>query len=212
MGGGYPVVNALAVSGSTLYAGSEFTTAGGVAANYIAQWNGSTWSALGSGMNSYVFALAVSGSTLYAGGFFTTAGGDAANYIAQWNGSGWSALGSGVNSYVLSLAVSESALYAGGEFTTAGGKASGYCAEALSSPPASPFVIVTTNGGFGFDKKQFQFTLIGPAGSNAVISASTNLHNWLPLATNPLVSGSLNFTDTLATNYPSRFYRATLQP
>ena len=44
-------VYALAVSGSTLYAGGGFTTAGGSAANYIAQWNGSSWSALGSGMN-----------------------------------------------------------------------------------------------------------------------------------------------------------------
>ena len=48
-------VYALAVSGSTLYAGGDFTTAGGNAANYIAQWNGSSWSALGSGMNSSVW-------------------------------------------------------------------------------------------------------------------------------------------------------------
>ena len=43
-------VYALAVSGSTLYAGGDFTTAGGSAANNIAQWNGSSWSALGSGI------------------------------------------------------------------------------------------------------------------------------------------------------------------
>ena len=99
-GGSY--VSALAVSGSTLYAGGMFTTAGGHAANDIAQWNGSSWSALGSGVSEgdlygpYVSALAVSGGTLYAGGNFTTAGGSAANYIAQWNGSSWSALGSGM--------------------------------------------------------------------------------------------------------------------
>ena len=39
---------------NTLYAGGEFTTAGGNAANDIAQWNGSSWSALGSGMNGDV--------------------------------------------------------------------------------------------------------------------------------------------------------------
>ena len=122
-------VSALAVSGSTLYAGGYFTTAGGIAANYIAQWNGSSWSALGSGMNGYVSALAVSGSTLYAGGNFTTAGGSAANYIAQWNGSSWSALGSGMNGYVSALAVSGSTLYAGGYFTTAGGNAANYIAQ-----------------------------------------------------------------------------------
>jgi hypothetical protein len=89
----------------------------------IAQWDGSNWSALGSGMNNYVYALAVSGSTLYAGGGFTTAGGSAANYIAQWNGSSWSALGSGMNNYVYALAVSGSTLFAGGYFTTEGGSA-----------------------------------------------------------------------------------------
>ncbi len=37
-------------SGSDVYAGGYFTTAGGSAATNIAKWNGSTWSALGSGM------------------------------------------------------------------------------------------------------------------------------------------------------------------
>src|SRR6266498_1548888 len=70
----YSNVLALAVSGSDAYAGGNFTTAGGNAANYIAKWNGSSWSALGSGMNSNVYALAVLGSDLYAGGYFTMAG------------------------------------------------------------------------------------------------------------------------------------------
>jgi hypothetical protein len=49
---GCPVVLALAVSGSDLYAGGEFTTAGGISAANIAKWNGSSWSALGSGMGA----------------------------------------------------------------------------------------------------------------------------------------------------------------
>ena len=68
-------VSALVVSGTNLYAGGYFTTAGGVTANFIAKWDGSSWSALGSGMNYWVSALAVSGTNLYAGGLFTTAGG-----------------------------------------------------------------------------------------------------------------------------------------
>ena len=52
-------VYALAVDASgTLYAGGYFTTAGGVSVKYIAKWDGSSWSALGSGMNNHVFALA----------------------------------------------------------------------------------------------------------------------------------------------------------
>ena len=87
------------MSGTNLYAGGYFTTAGGVAANNIAKWDGSAWSALGSGMNGQpdVYALAVSGTNLYAGGCFTTAGGVPANNIAKWDGSAWSALGSGMD-------------------------------------------------------------------------------------------------------------------
>jgi hypothetical protein len=82
-------VGALAVSGNTLYAGGAFTTAGGTAATNIAQWDGSRWSALGSGLNggygyyNGVSALAVSGNTLYAGGQFTIAGGKVSAYVAE---------------------------------------------------------------------------------------------------------------------------------
>jgi len=104
-----------------LYIGGVFTVAGGAVANYVAKWDGSTWSPLGSGVQSEVHALAVSGSDLYAGGTFTTAGGSPANRIAKWDGSAWSALGSGLNWYVEALAVSGTNLYVGGGFTTAGG-------------------------------------------------------------------------------------------
>ena len=133
----YPIVSALAVSGSDLYAGGVFTTAGGNAATNIAKWDGSSWSALGTGISAppypyyggRVDALAVSGSYLYAGGYFTTAGGSAANYIAQWDGSSWSALGSGMDDWVSVLAVSGSDLYAGGVFTMAGGSAANSVAK-----------------------------------------------------------------------------------
>ena len=116
--------------------GATFTTAGGVAANHIAKWNGSAWSALGSGMGGdrcqLVYALAVDGAgNLYAGGYFTTAGGVAANHIAKWNGSAWSALGSGMSDgAVAALAVDGAGnLYAGGYFTTAGGVAANRIAK-----------------------------------------------------------------------------------
>lgn len=41
-------VNALVLSGTDLYAGGTFITAGGVSAFGVAKWNGSNWSALGS--------------------------------------------------------------------------------------------------------------------------------------------------------------------
>src|SRR6266481_5137177 len=90
-----------------------FTTAGGTAVTNIAKWNGSSWSALSTGMDSDVEALAVSGSNVYAGGWFTAAGGSAAKHIAEWNGSNWTALGSGMNNYVLAMVASGSDVYVG---------------------------------------------------------------------------------------------------
>jgi len=69
---------------SKLIAAGMFTAADGVTANYIASWDGTSWSALGAGMNNRVFALTVYNNQLIAGGDFTTAGGMSANYIASW--------------------------------------------------------------------------------------------------------------------------------
>jgi len=128
-------VNALTVHDNggvpALYAGGEFTTAGGVAASRIARWDGTSWSALGSGVAGRVYALTDhddgSGPALYVGGEFFTVGGVAARMIARWDGTSWSALGSGMNLQVDALTVHDDgsgpALYAGGFFTTAGGVA-----------------------------------------------------------------------------------------
>jgi hypothetical protein len=135
LGSGLPTGGILAMTvfddgtGPALYVGGTFTSVGGVAANNIAKWNGSSWSALGTGMNSLVFALTVfdagSGPALYAGGDFTIAGGVPTRFIASWNGSAWSTLAGGeAGSFVLSLTVfndgTGAALYAGGNFSTAG--------------------------------------------------------------------------------------------
>jgi hypothetical protein len=122
-------VFAIAVMGTDIYAGGSFTSAGGVAVNYIGKWNGTAWSALGSGMSHEVHSVVVFGTDLYAGGSFTTAGGSPANYIAKWNGTAWSSLGTGMNGDVTSLAVSGTDLYAGGHFTAAGGVAVNYVAK-----------------------------------------------------------------------------------
>ena len=115
------IVYALAVSGSNVYAGGQFTNSGEMFINNIAKWDGSSWSALGSGMDHVVYALAVSGSNLYVGGEFTTAGGSSAQRVAKWDGSSWSAWGLGMNSTVWALAASGNDLFAGGDFTTADG-------------------------------------------------------------------------------------------
>ena len=127
-------VSALAVSGSTVYVGGNFTQAGGTAMNRVAQFDTSTqtWASLGSGtangVNGFVSALAVSGSTVYVGGEFVQAGGKPANFVARFDTTNeiWSSLGSGatngVRGRVNALAVSGRTLYVGGDFDQAGGE------------------------------------------------------------------------------------------
>ncbi len=46
-------------TGPALYAGGDFRTAGGAIFYYIAKWTGTSWAALGSGMNNTVRGLTV---------------------------------------------------------------------------------------------------------------------------------------------------------
>jgi hypothetical protein len=73
-------------------------------------------------------------------------------------------------------------------------------------------IVITTDAAFGFTNGVFGFNLIGPSGSNVVIQASTDLQTWVPVQTNLLGSGPLQFSDTNAPTNAQRFYRAQLLP
>jgi hypothetical protein len=204
-------VTALAVIGTKLYAGGGFSTAGGVPVNDIAQWDGTSWSALGSGVDGLVYAMTVSGTDLYVGGLFGHAGGVSASSIAKWDGSSWSALGSGANNAVMALAVSGASLYAGGAFLFAGNQVSAYVAKASLGQASTAPYIITTNSAFGFTNGQFGFDVSAAAGETLVILGSTNLVNWTPLQTNLLSSPLFYFIDPSAGTLTKRFYRAEAQ-
>jgi urease beta subunit len=128
-------VNALAVSGSTVYAGGSFTTLGGggtgtatrtrIGAVDAATGAATSWDP---GANNLVSALVVSGSSVYAGGSFTTLGGGGSGTATRLRigaldastgaATGWNP---GANGTVNVLALSGSTLYAGGSFTSLGG-------------------------------------------------------------------------------------------
>ncbi|HEX2837873.1 MAG TPA: hypothetical protein VHN77_07075 [Phycisphaerales bacterium] len=79
-------VFALAVlSSGDMVAGGQFSSAGSVAANNIARWDGSSWFAMGAGTNAPVRALlALPDGDLLAGGRFTSAGSHVSDHIARW--------------------------------------------------------------------------------------------------------------------------------
>ncbi|MFO0828982.1 MAG: hypothetical protein U0572_12650 [Phycisphaerales bacterium] len=120
-------------SGSSLYVGGAFTTAGGVASQGFARWDGDAWHAIGVSAGGGVLALnvvndVVSGApTLCAGGAFSSVAGVAASCIAAFDGRSWRALGGGVNDTVRAIQRFDDGggaqLYVGGEFTSAGGSA-----------------------------------------------------------------------------------------
>jgi uncharacterized repeat protein (TIGR01451 family) len=137
-------VNALAVSGSTLYAGGNFTDAGGQEIEGLAAWNGSAWSQVGGNAirvgssvgTVYSLAVNAAANTLYIGGSFDHVGGTvsngtvtntgvAASAVAEWNGTAWVALASGANSCctptAYALAYRSGRLYMAGNFSGAGG-------------------------------------------------------------------------------------------
>ncbi len=123
-----PEPGCMAVYNGNLYVGGYITNAGGVPVNTIAMWDGTNWSAVGSGItgavnssNPEIYAMAVYNGDLYVGGYFTTAGGAPASNIAKWNGTGWSALGSGINGFVHTMSVYNGKLIIGGNFTSANG-------------------------------------------------------------------------------------------
>lgn len=113
------VVNTLVVhddgTGPALYAGGKFTSIDGVPAVGIARWNGTTWSALGTGIagNPTMFnTLGVldlisvreeAGPRLYAAGSFLTMDGQPANSLACWDGTSWTGVGTGIPLGVLQI-------------------------------------------------------------------------------------------------------------
>ncbi|MGZ4263129.1 MAG: hypothetical protein ACXVS6_03280 [Solirubrobacteraceae bacterium] len=140
---GFTRVSALAVSGSTVYAGGLFTSIGGHARRYLAalgvrSGRASAWSPAPDGA---VLGLAVAGPTVYAAGSFTRIGGRARDLLAGLNAktgraSPWTpnAIGDGARV----VAVSGSTVYAGGPFRTVGAVARDRVLQLRSSGSSRP--------------------------------------------------------------------------
>ncbi|MBK8701300.1 MAG: T9SS type A sorting domain-containing protein [Saprospiraceae bacterium] len=112
-----PFIEDMIVYQGKLIVAGSFTNLNG--ANFIAAWNGTSWSALGNGgPNGQLNDLEVHNGLLYAGGSFSSPGSN----IAVWNGLAWNALGVGTNGPVNALfSLNSTNLFLGGHFSSAGG-------------------------------------------------------------------------------------------
>ncbi len=138
-----PTVYAMQVfddgGGPRLYVGGSFTSAGGIPAQNIARWDGSTFSPVGAGVNGFTLSPCVramtvfddgGGPALFVGGAIEQAGGSPASRIARWRNGAWQSVGDGwfnappaqPNGVIYALAVYDDgrgpALYAGGIAST----------------------------------------------------------------------------------------------
>jgi hypothetical protein len=80
-----------------------------------------------------------------------------------------------------------------------------------TAPWKLPYPLILNNG-LGV-QNQFGFTVSWATNASVVVEASADLKNpsWLPLTTNALNNGVVNFTDPEWANYPRRFYRVRSQ-
>ena len=197
-GGG---VQALAISGSTLFAGGSLSSIGGSAVSNIAAINLSDgmlsvgWSA---SVDSSVTNMVVDGDRLYIGGAFTTVNGVSQNRVAALNSSDGSlvtafdpSIGDGT---VEAIVTSGNSVYLGGSFTSVNGSSrSGGCQ--LSSSDGSlltgwnPNFVGTVNSIVLSDNTLYSgglFTKVGGvAGTTRNRLASFNLSDYSLTSWNP---------------------------
>ncbi len=107
----YPDVQALAEYNGDLYAGGDFTLAGGQPAVCIARWDGASWSPVGGGASGPVRDLVVHDGGLIAGGPFILAGPQLTS-IGRWDGQSWHAM----NIYCGNCSIDALAVHAGDLF------------------------------------------------------------------------------------------------
>jgi hypothetical protein len=211
-------INAIAVSGGTVYIGGSFSTVAGTTRNrmaalydtaavaagspYLASWNPNVSA-------SSVNAIAVSGSKVYIGGGFTSVANTAQNFIAALNDTATVAAGSSIltnwnpnsDGTVSSLLVSGTTVYAGGDFANIGGKArpriaaldAGTGSATSWNPKSGGAVLALANHGDNLYAGG-SFTIIGGEVRNrlAAIDASTGQANaWNPNAANNTVNAIL---------------------
>jgi hypothetical protein len=209
-------VFALAVNGSTVYAGGYFTSIGGENRGGIAALDAGTGLATGwnPAVNPYGFvnALAVSGGFVYAGGNFITIGGESRNNIAaldattglatEWN--------PGTDGEVATLMVSGLTVYAGGPFLTIGGETHQGFAAMQDSPTPTLLIRFDAEATSAGIRLRWQFGDPGRIAGVELERAASDRGPWSPLALESRrTMDGMEAVDATASEGETRYYRLT---
>lgn len=124
----YTAVRAIEADGNGMIVGGSFYQIGGVTVNNIARWNGSSWEAIGNGIEGTVHDIIRHNGTLYVTGMFYPSGYDGYGICARWDGTNWKLVGpvfqhgTSYGNVGYALASFQGRLILGGHFRTLGGR------------------------------------------------------------------------------------------
>ena len=141
-GWAHPVETLTLTSSGTLLVGGEFSHVDGVYCNGLAEWNGTTWTPRGIGLDpgAIVLATAEYHGDLVAFGYLGVPGGG--SMVARWHGGGWTTLGDGLEIHEPfpgggAVAVYHDDLYVTGNIGSADGMPSSYIARWMEPNPTA---------------------------------------------------------------------------
>lgn len=109
-----PDVRAVFYANGYLYVGGAFDQICGIAAACAAKWDGTTWTPLPVGINTYVSDFEIFNGDVYVCGIFPNAGASSSQAIAKEGPSDWISVGSGVKMNAQTMAVHKNKLYIAG--------------------------------------------------------------------------------------------------
>lgn len=141
--------------------------------NYIAKWNGLSWSDVGGGVlglngsNGQIYDMIIHDNKLYVAGVFSSAGGIPSQYISVWDGNFWCGSGSTFNNIITSVGFLNDTLYVGGGFTAIDGD-------------SSCFYIAKWNGG----------NYIDTCGNNTFVDKNFGFSKTIHVYPNPMCESS----------------------
>ena len=205
-------VDGLAASGNTVYMVGSFTAVNSVGRVNFAAVDAGTADVLpmAADTDSFVYTVAATSNLVFIGGNFQNVSSQPRSYLAALDArtgvlTSWNCR---ADLFVKRMDIFDNTLYVAGAF----GHLAGTSTRSLGAYPlslAGPPEIVQNSVRRSLNG-DFQFRLTALNTPQATVQVSSDLVNWQPLQSVPLVDGYGVFTDTSIPGAPQRFYRLSV--